>query len=133
MTPYFDGQLITRILSAAECPDGRQLYELKQDFRYFSEILSDIHVPAGLITDFASIPRLAFQYLDPEDPVILFPSVVHDFLYSMHGKLPTGMAYTREQADQVLREAMDLCGARWDQKAIVFRAVRLFGKSHWDI
>ena len=109
---------------------GRQQYILTAPFVYESEILGRIEVPPGFKTDFASIPRIAWRYIDPEDPAILYPSVVHDFLYSQ----PTAnevRPWTREQADQVLREAMVLAGARIDQRAIVYRMVRLFGGSHW--
>ncbi len=110
----------------------RQVYTLDDDFEYQSEILGRILVPAGFCTDFASIPRPVFSYIDPEDPGILYPSVVHDRLYSLEGKLPDGRTYTREQADSVLKEAMELAGARWDQRQVVYRAVRLFGGSHWN-
>ncbi len=110
----------------------RQLYVLDDDFEYESEILGRIIVPVSFCTDFASIPRPAFSYIDPEDPVILYPSVIHDYLYSREGKMPDGRTFTREQADGVLKEAMELAGARWDQRQVVYRAVRLFGGSHWN-
>ena len=106
-------------------------YEVVSPFSYQSGILGQITVPAGLVTDFASIPRGLWSLLDPEDPVILFPSVIHDYLYTAAGKLPNGITYTREDADGVLKEAMGVCGAsNWKQET-VYIAVRSFGGSHW--
>ena len=133
---FFPDKLILRALAPDEIQalgGSVALYEVREPFSYDSALLGLISVPAGLITDFASIPRAAQWYMKDDDPGILFPSVIHDFLYSMQGVLPmTGKAYTREQADGVLREAMGVCGARGDQIAAVYRAVRWFGGSHWD-
>lgn len=103
---------------------GRQIYVLTEPFIYQSEIIGHVEVPDKFKTDFASIPRIAWRYIDPEDPAILYPSVIHDYLYSTQGT-------SREVADQVLREAMALAGARIDQRAVVYRMVRMFGGSHW--
>lgn len=130
----FSGDLIIRVLSPEELAlsrSKRQLYELMQPFKFASEQIGEIEVSAGFQTDFASIPRVAWRYLDPEDPAILRASVVHDSLYSLQGKMPDGTEYTREDADIVLKEAMQDSGARWDQVKVAFRMVRLFGGSHW--
>lgn len=109
-----------------------QVYELSTGLTYISEKFGTIYVPVGFQTDFASIPRIVWSWMSPEDTCILYPSLVHDYLYSLGGKMPNGRTYTREEVDQILREAMARCGARWDQQQIVFRAVRLFGGSHWN-
>ena len=132
----FPDKLILRALAPDEIQalgGSAALYEVRESFSFDSALLGQISVPVGLITDFASIPRAALWYMKDDDPGILFPSVVHDFLYSMQGVLPvTGKTYTREQADGVLREAMEVCGARGDQIAAVYRAVRWFGGFHWN-
>lgn len=128
----FLNEIHTKIVPPCKVGRSSQTYVLDDDFEYESGVLGRIVVPTGFCTDFASIPRPAFAYIDPEDRVILYPSVIHDYLYSMMGKLPDGRTYTREQADQVLREAMELAGARIDQRFIVYHAVRLFGGSHWN-
>ncbi len=111
---------------------GRQVYLLTEDFIYDSNILGRIVVPAGFKTDFASIPRIAWRYLDPEDPAILYISVVHDYLYSVLGRLIDGRVFTREQADLILPEGMEISGARIDQRTVAFRMVRWFGSGHWN-
>ena len=126
----FPSHLVIRALSPEECPSGRQLYKLEQDFAYNSEAFGTITVPAGLVTDFASVPRLVWSYLSPEDPCILYGSIVHDFLYQRGGRLPL-RAFTRAEADALLREAMLDCGARPTQAAVVHAALRLFGASNF--
>lgn len=130
----FIGQLKLRAFSPEEVAasgGSRAIYQLLEDFSYHSDVFGLLTAPAGMITDFASIPRAAFSYLDPEDPVILFPSVIHDMIYSMKGVRPGLPDMTRKDADDVLREAMIVCGARRTQAAVVWGAVRLFGGSHW--
>lgn len=119
------------MLMPSELKDGTQLYELVDDFSYQSALLGEIVVPARFITDFASIPRIAWRYIDPEDPCIAYPSVVHDWLYTCGGRLRDGRTYSKKMADSILREAMEVCGARWDQQVAVYQAVSLFGRSHW--
>lgn len=129
--------LVLRALAAEEVRNAesdRALYQLREEFRYVSDTFGEIVVPAGFVTDFASIPRAALWYVDDDDPCILFGSVIHDYLYTRHGDLGLGtrVIFTREQADQVLREAMLVCGARKAQAAVVYAAVRLGGGSHWN-
>lgn len=130
----FPDRLLLRALSAPELAGveaERQLYELQGAFRYRSPAFGDVVVPAGYVTDFASVPRPVWSYLSPEDPVILFPSLVHDYLYTQRGDLGGRAALDRRQCDVVLREAMLSCGARPTQAWVVFAAVRAGGGSHW--
>ena len=86
----FESELYLRVLGPEELKANdlsRQNYELTEDLRYHSERFGLLVAPKGMLTDFASIPRIAFSYLDPEDPVILRPSVIHDALYQAGGKL----------------------------------------------
>ena len=139
----FTSQLFLRSYSEAEVAAGggtKQLYEITQDFTYVSDKLGrSVTVPGrsapgkadGFVTDFASIPREAWSIIDPEDPIIAWPSVIHDYLYSMKGTLPDGFTYDREAADGVLREAMEFCGAGTGIREAVYLAVRTFGGPHW--
>jgi hypothetical protein len=117
------------MLDPRKC-DGKQRYILGNDFPYFSTAFGAITVPAGLETDFASIPGFLESYISSESPVIAWPALVHDHLYAVLGRLPL-RTLTRAECDSVLREAMLACGARATQAAVVHRAVRLFGGSHW--
>lgn len=130
----FASDLFLRALSASELKlmdMDHQYYQLVEPLVYRSDRFGEIVAPKGLITDFASIPRIAYTYISPESPVILYGSVMHDALYSTRGKLG-GRAFTRAEADEILAECMAVCGARWGQKKVVYNAVRLFGGSHWN-
>jgi hypothetical protein len=131
----FTGKLFLRSYSAAEIKakgGDKQLYAVTRPFPYVSDKLGrTITVPSGFETDFASIPRAAWGALDPEDPIIAWPSVIHDYLYSCHGTLPDGFTYDRRTADGVLREAMEACGAGSLIRNTVYQAVQKFGAEHW--
>lgn len=116
----------------------RSQYTLREPFAFESPTFGTITAPEGMVSDGASIPRIAWRYIDPEDPCILFASIVHDYLYSAKGCVEIvkdGFAHavmlTRAQADKILIEAMAASGARWDQQKAVYAAVRLFGGGHW--
>jgi len=110
---------------------GRQLYRLTQNFPCRTERFGVITAPAGLLTDRASIPRLAFAWMAPDDPAILYPAVIHDALYETQGVIPDAPPLSREDADGLLRDLMLVCGARRTQAEVVYRAVRMFGGSRW--
>lgn len=131
----FLNELVIRALSPAmvrERGSDRQLYQLESPFSLELDWAGGVlMVPPGYVTDFASIPRGALWYIDDDDPAILGPSVVHDWIYSNRGVIGDGRIFSRQQADQVIRDGMLLCGARRDQAAVVYAAVRTFGGSHW--
>lgn len=129
----FLSDLVIRALAPSELKArglSKQNYSLVADLAYESDAFGPIVIPAGTVTDFASVPRIAYTYISPESPAILYASVVHDYLYGVHGKLPL-RRLTRAECDWVLREAMLICGARPTQAWLVYKAVRLFGGSHW--
>jgi hypothetical protein len=130
----FTSQLHIRAWPAAELRAAgakRQQYDLLAPLTFRSAIHGEITAPAGVTSDGASIPRFAWQYIDPEDPCILYPAIIHDALYAAGGGLAPDRALSRKQCDEVLVEAMRHCGARWDQCQAVFGAVRIGGSSRW--
>jgi hypothetical protein len=129
MKSPFTSELLIRALPPLLCK-GKQQYVLEQDFAYLSPAFGPITAPALMVTDFASVPRLVWSYLSPEDPCILYGSIIHDHLYQTGGRLPLRWL-TRGEADEVLREAMLASGARTTQAAVVHRVLRLFGASNW--
>lgn len=125
--PHFPFPLVVRALPPEQCAGNRQRYELERDFLYLSPAFGTFTAPAGMLTDFASVPRLVWSYLSPEDPCILYGSIIHDLLYQRGGRLEH-RTYTRAECDAVLREAMLACRARPTQAAVVHRVLRLFGE-----
>lgn len=134
----FEGQLVLRALDVPHGSGQRQRYALVESLHYRSNLLGGqligaaITVPAAFQSDFASIPTFVQVYLDDDDPVVLRPSVVHDWVYACNGRLPDGRRLTRRTADRLLIEGMHSLGARWDQRVTVWCAVRLCGWWSWS-
>lgn len=86
--------------------------------------LGTVVVPTGFVTDFASIPRLFWAVLAPDDDYML-AAVVHDWLYWQQD-------LSREQADLAMRLGMEELRVEAWKTAAIHRAVRLFGQVAWD-
>lgn len=82
-------------------------------------------VPAGFVTDLASIPR-ALRNLPAFDPngKSRRAAVLHDFLYAKQF-LP------KDVADTILRDALLWEGCSSGEAAAFYEAVSLFGASSW--
>ncbi len=117
--------------------DGHN-WRVTQDFYYDTDIVlpqasprpgSRVVIPAGFVTDFASIPRFLWALLSPTTGLLGGDygkaAVVHDRLYRTRGLA------TRLQSDRVLLEAMKFLKvprlARWT----IFVGVRVGGHSSY--
>ena len=107
---------------------------IEQEIRY-ERYGSWIIIPRGFITDFASIPRVFWTVLSPDDERYIYAALVHDRLYEQHGEL------NREAADYIFWEAMgatertpkpNLPGVSEPTRYAMWAAVRIFGQSAWD-
>jgi hypothetical protein len=104
----------------------RQRYELVRSYTLCLDLSANPHdhvtvrVPARTETDFASVPRW-LSWLYPPDGPWASAAVVHDYLYQ-RGECD------RFLADAVFRAAMVAVGVPWWRAAILFYAVRLFGR-----
>jgi hypothetical protein len=115
----FTGELVLVVLNDKTHPvvrDGRTLWGLQRSISYRTDIggAGVITVPAGFVTDLASIPRLVSGALPPDGPWAQ-AAVIHDALYFTsggrdlwHGRrvIDRATPYTRAEADDILREAM---------------------------
>jgi len=98
-----------------------RIFQLIQQFRYSSS-MGIITVPAGFLTDGASVPRVFWNILSPFGSY--FPAaLIHDYLYSK----VSIWKLTRKQADQLFLEAMKNVGVGWLTRHTIYRAVRLGG------
>lgn len=83
-------------------------------------------VPSGFKTDLASIPRILWPILAPNDSNTIFPAILHDYLYSC------GIHHTRKFSDDALYTFL------LHQKVSRFTAyqyyigVRLFGAKYYN-
>lgn len=88
-------------LSGEWLDDGT--FVLSKPLSYYSELVCElIIVPAGFVTDFASVPRLPIVYMAFGDRAH-HESVIHDYLYQTH-------KYSKAIADKVFLEAMKVRG-----------------------
>ena len=78
--------------------DGKT-WTLRQELIYETDIGYKITVPAGFVTDLASIPR-PLWVLWPPFGKYTRAAVIHDWLYDMHRK--GGKHYSRCYADAIL-------------------------------
>jgi hypothetical protein len=124
----FADPLEVQILDAAR--DGRVTARLLRGFSYLPKAAKDgeaIAVPAGFVTDFASVPW-GFWNLEPPLGGSGKAAVIHDYLYATRG---LSGHYSRAQADGIFREALGALGAPKWKRALLWAAVRLGGAGGW--
>jgi hypothetical protein len=101
-------------------------WELLSDFAFHVGAYPStdiITVPAGFVTDLASIPRVLWSLLPPHGRYAK-AAIIHDWLYA------TGIG-GREYADNVFLEAMEVLGVPKLKRYPMFWAVRLFGQKNY--
>ena len=91
-----------------------------------------IHVPAGFVTDFASIPKFIMPFL-PWWAKYQKGAILHDWLYLV--KYMMGRNVTRKEADDIFYEAM-MVGFRHHISGkvvawIEYKVVRMFSWLAW--
>lgn len=82
-----------------------------------------IRVPAGFVTDFASIPR-GFRWLLTGHGGTRKPAVIHDYLYRLN-------VTTRKEADLMFKLTMRETNIPGWKRELAYRAVRLGGWLAW--
>lgn len=106
--------------------DGRK-WKVLEEFDYWigEEVTGElVVVPAGFITDFASIPRVFWRILPPTDTYGK-AALVHDQLYK------TGVK-TRAESDKIFLEAMEVLGVPAWKRYSMYWALRAFGWVAWN-
>lgn len=106
------------------CRGNVQLFKLLAPFTYLSS-RGAITVPAGFVTDGASIPQCLWSIVGPTGPYFK-AAVIHDYLYS-----EANTRFTRRKSDALFKEAMFNAGLDWPRREMIYRAVRLFGGKHF--
>lgn len=115
----------TTQLKVTPLGDGRR-WKLIEPFEYYRTGREHVRytVPAGFITDFASVPRLLWPILPPYGRYGK-AAVLHDYLYR------SGIV-GRCEADIIFKEAMEVLGvARWKRR-VLYAGVRLFGAKRFN-
>ncbi len=117
----------TKILTLSPLPDGRS-WVLREDFGYAvgAENSDDIiDVPAGFITDLASMPRPLWSIL-PRWGRYGNAAIIHDWLYWQQSR-------SRAESDRIFREAMRVLGVSKPKELLIYYGVRLVGYIGWWI
>ncbi len=139
----FGGKLYLVLLESRSAPSlrsGRSLWALQRSLIYRTGPERDavITVPAGFVTDLASIPRPIWSFFPPDGPWVK-GAIIHDFLYYTQGTgewygrdgIDRPEPYTRAESDWILNEAMlDLQIGAW-ARFVIYTAVRLGGWIGW--
>lgn len=99
------------------------LWALRAPLRWAAPDLT-LTIPAGFVTDLASIPHLLRNLLDV-DGRSRCPAILHDWLY-------TCQRTTRAFADQQLRKALVAYGETQATAAVYWAGVRIGGWRPWD-
>ena len=115
--------------------DGK--WSLEKEFDYHIGVKESdkiIHCPVGMITDFASIPRLFWNIMPPTGEYGK-AAVIHDYLYQKQGNVCQvwqGQAFSRKECDEILLEAMGVLCVNWLTRRLIYSAVRTFGWAAWN-
>lgn len=116
----FRSPLDTRLID-----DQKDLHALLAVLIYVSTIAGmTFAVPTGFVTDFASVPRLPLVYWLVGN-IARPAAVIHDYLYA------TG-AVSREIADAVFLEAMEVLGIPAWKRYAMYGAVRSAGWMYYN-
>lgn len=108
-------------------------YIVARDFRLSYRLAGEedyrqITVPAGMLTDLASVPRLMRVFVGRVG-LHLEPAIVHDYLYiawqAVQGKSPNST--DRSFADRLMFAAMKEAGVHWFHCHAMYLAIRLMG------
>lgn len=102
---------------------GDDEWTLAGEMVYVTQAGDLIEIPAGFVTDLATIPRL-LQWIVTVNGRHRAAAVVHDWLYEKQGR-------PRTEADRLFREAMDDSGVRLTQRWAMWAAVRVGGWLPW--
>ena len=105
--------------------NGRQ-WKLAEPFEYHvgtKESDEVIGIPAGFITDFASVPRIFWSVIPPWGKYGK-AAVVHDFCYGTE-------LYPRKRCDEIFLEAMEVLAVSLWKRRVIYTAVRIGGRFVW--
>jgi hypothetical protein len=82
-----------------------------------------VEVPTGFVTDLASIPPIFYSVLRP-DGEYAYAAIIHDYLYWTQTR-------SREEADEILKLAMQDLKVGSIKLMAIYEAVRHFGGKAW--
>ena len=105
------------------------LWGVTQDFQ--SNLLPELTVLEGFRFDGSSIPLIYKMVLNNADFGVLEAGCLHDWLYGLGGMVSDDLTLTRKQCDLLYLHELRLYGISHISSGIAYRAVRMFGGSHF--
>jgi len=106
-----------------QAASGRGKWKLVKPLVFQSDIAGQtITVPAGFITDFASVPRFPSFIFSVFGDIAAEATTVHDYLYDMTPKI-----LGRKMSDEILREAALASGTPHWKAMGLYLGVRIAG------
>jgi hypothetical protein len=107
--------------------------EFTRPFWVKSAIAGEFLVPAGFLSNGASVPRLLWAILDDTHPDVLYAAYAHDYLFATNGELPgVAVVLTRNECNAVMRELMLDIGAPWWKAELVYWALVIGSRGAWE-
>lgn len=111
----------------------QRLFQLISPFRGWING-NEFEVPAGFVTDFASVPHFVEAIISNSDPDILRPSILHDWLCQGRGAPDRSVfSFSRAEVCAIFREAMFYCGATRFRAWAAWAGVTLWSLHNWSI
>lgn len=102
--------------------ENGQLYILMEDFTY-----NGITVPKGFRYDGATGAKFLFG----KDGIHRAATLLHDYLYEIKGKLPSGAEFNRLYVDKIFKDMLKEYGVKSWHVFLAYAAVRLLGGIYW--
>ena len=128
----------TRPLKTESLPDGKHKRVL-EPFRFWLEDVGSgnhIVVPAGFISDGASIPRVVWPLVgSPWMGRYVQAAILHDYLYYKNGWVgcnKCNFKLERHEVDKVFKRAMGVLSTPKYDISVIYAAVKLFGWISWN-
>jgi len=121
MNPFPDELIFAHV----RVENNSMIVQLKNDFRYQSAKYGLITVPAGFVSDGASVPRI-FWGLFPPFGEYFQAALIHDYLYT-----PANKTFSRAKSDKIFLEAMKQTKVSLITRQIIYRSVQFGGIIHF--
>lgn len=131
----FDAELNVTFDKAASEELGRNYYRVTQSFRYYlDEENPDVwaYVPAGYLTDGASVPRPFWWFIPPWGSYGQ-AAVLHDILSETRTLFKEEIPYdiTRKEADVIFNSSLQAAEVNWFVRNLMYRFVRAWSVFGW--
>ena len=106
-------------------PISDNTYQLTRELKAFDGKKYYV-VPEGFVTDYASIPRILWPVLNPQEHKTIPPAILHDFMYACPNDI------TRVEADSIFYSALIDNLVNPVKAYAYYVAVRLFGWKYYN-